>query len=221
MTITKKQLEEISFISEVSEQSSTMRTYGEAEVKNEPQFFGASVAFALEHGGAITREFLKLATSKEDAVAVFDSRVHMLMPGMYPAIPGWHQDDVARTRTDGQPNHAMMPYVARHKMAIVGDASRTSFACGEIVLPEVPLGSNIYGYWHPHIETAVEKGQLREVVIESGKVYCFDSSSFHRANPATHRGWRWFGRLTIRVPNFRNEIRSQSQVYLETLNLGW
>jgi len=82
----------------------------EVEIKNEPQLFSASLAFADEQGGPITQEFLhKLKEVKPDFFdhkeeIVLDSRVHMLKESWYPAIPGYHFDDIPRETWGGQPD---------------------------------------------------------------------------------------------------------------------
>jgi hypothetical protein len=67
------------------------------DIKNEPMFFNCDLDFAWDNGGNITRSFISnLPYDWQDEGIVFDSRVHMLMPGWYPAIPGFHHDDVPR-----------------------------------------------------------------------------------------------------------------------------
>lgn len=59
------------------------------QIKNEPMFFNCSLEFAYNNGGPITRSFImNLPDDWNTDQVVFDSRVHMLMPGWYPAIPG-------------------------------------------------------------------------------------------------------------------------------------
>lgn len=81
-----------------------------------------------------TKEFLEeLPEDWQNSNTRIDSRVHMLMPGWYPCIPGWHHDDVQRTRKDKQPDYfAENPIRAQHIMMLVGaDVSATEFATGE------------------------------------------------------------------------------------------
>jgi hypothetical protein len=89
-------------------------TFSIEMIKNEPMFFSADSDFVKEHGGPITRRFL--ASMPSDWIAardlIWDSRSHMLMPGWYPCIPGWHLDDIPRTRPDGQPDHVNPPSTA-------------------------------------------------------------------------------------------------------------
>jgi hypothetical protein len=68
------------------------------EIKREPMLHRATAQFALENGGPLTRSFLLSLQLAWSADILVDSRVHMLMPGMWPCIPGWHHDDVPRSR---------------------------------------------------------------------------------------------------------------------------
>src|ERR1700749_4013133 len=66
-------------------------------LKNEPMFFNSDLNFAYEAGGPATRSFIDaLPDGWKAEPAVIDTRVHMLMPGWFPAIPGFHHDDVPR-----------------------------------------------------------------------------------------------------------------------------
>jgi hypothetical protein len=160
-----------------------------------------------------------------------DTRSHMLMRGWYPAIPGWHHDDVDRG-FDGQPDYTSginLPNPEREMYAVVVDAldaptgSLTEFVCrGENVsVPwPVPTDAPIYRYWNQAIESEDDSETFR---VESGRIVAFDQHSFHRAVPAESTGWRWFARLTFN-PGPRSggpKIRRQSQVYLPATNSGW
>ena len=84
------------------------RPYSDDEVKNEPMLFSCNFEYALILGGPLTARFLA-ALPPEFLMAkdlIIDSRVHMLMPGWFPCIPGYHHDDVPRaSRLCGQPNY--------------------------------------------------------------------------------------------------------------------
>lgn len=196
--------------------------FTEAQIKAEPMLFSADMKFASYYGGPITRAFLEaLPPDVRTYPMIVDSRVHMLMPGWYPCIPGWHHDDVPRG-TDGQPNYNSPEYLAKHAFAIFGDASVTSLASGRVVLPEPPKGSVTYGLWHPLVEAHVKAGSLTEVPTPVNQMIHFDWQTFHKGNPATKAGWRFFIRAswnTKRKP--LNEIRTQVQVYMNAENEGW
>lgn len=207
------------------------------QIKAEPMFFNSSWLYAIEHGGPITRTFLKnLPKNKGWESGVFDSRVHMLMPGWYPAIPGWHHDDVPRPKkikpgthfmTAGQPDYKNMTYKSEHIMGLCnGDICPTQFACGQIELPDPKEGELVYRKWHPLVNSAIEKGELILKLAPSLRYIHFDWQSFHQGQKTVGNGWRWFGRITknsdrCKPENISNEIRTQVQVYLEFPMEGW
>ena len=201
-------------------------------IKAEPMFFNSSVAFGLERGGPVTRAFLRSLPGVWDG-AVFDSRIHMLMPGWYPAIPGWHHDDVPRPpipvgqhfATAGQPDYETPRYHAEHIMGLAnGTICPTQFALGKAHVPAVPEGDLIYRTWHPVVESRIKQGELELLEAPSLHMIYFDWQTFHQGRKSTGNGWRWFGRVTRnsdRCKEITNEIRHQVQVYLEFPMEGW
>jgi hypothetical protein len=199
--------------------------FSQDEIKNEPMLFSCDWEAARELGGPLTLEFMRnLARSWEPGNdIIIDSRVHMLMPGWYPCIPGWHHDDVPRTRADGQPNYEAPDYKAEHCMALVGgDICPTQFALGTHTLPDIPMGGVIYKRWHPIVETQVRSQVLRLWDAPPNRLVFFDWQTMHQGTRANASGWRWFiraSRNTRRHPT--NEPRRQVQVYLEFPMEGW
>jgi hypothetical protein len=203
-------------------------------IKNEPMFFNSSVEFAYDNGGPITRSFLDsvgmaLVTHK----MVFDSRVHMLMPGWYPAIPGFHHDDVPRPPipvgqhfiTAGQPDYDEPRYHAKHIMGLVNaEVAPTEFALGDCTMPLVPDGELIYRTWHKEVARLVEEEEMLSYLCPDRQLIFFNWQTFHQATKCVTNGWRWFGRLsydTDRVNTTTDEIRRNAQVYLELPMEGW
>lgn len=230
-------------ISEVTVGDHQMRVWDQSKIKNEPMLFNADGACAEIDGGPITRDFLgRLLACRRDLSLtdiVVDTRVHMLMPGWYPCIPGFHHDDVPRLRSDGQPfypefHDGKAPgeyYDSKHAMTIVGGSgSFTQFALGRAEFDDVPLGKTIYAQWHSEVmarldkPATVESGPLRSYFVKPRDIVFFDARSWHQGVPATDFGWRFFARAswnTARVKHCTNEIRRQVQVYLENPMEGW
>ncbi len=195
-------------------------------IKNEPMLYNCDLRNAMLLGGPITNAFLVILNKEffHSSDLVIDSRVHMLMPGWYPCIPGFHCDDVPRERSDGQPNHVNPSYKSKHCMMLCGDASRTEFALGKFSLEEVPIGKKVYEVWHPQVEDKLiwENFRVKSYKAEENKLIYFDSDSWHQGCKATKSGWRFFIRATVntkRKPT--NELRRQTQVYLENTMEGW
>ena len=204
-------------------------------VKNEPMLFNCDIQTALELGGPITKSFIHAIRSQKPLKGtstlridpdVIDTRVHMLMPGWYPSIPGWHHDDIPRTRSDGQPNYED-PNVSKtyHCMGLVnGKIAPTQFAVNECMeLKEVlPGEGNVYKIWHDEVEKQIADGETKRWHAPSNRVIWFDATAMHQGVAAVGNGWRWFGRAswnTTRKPT--NEIRRQVQVYLQNPMEGW
>lgn len=212
----------------------------QAMIKEEPMLFSSTVKFALANAGPITRSFLHNVPDEffNDPTAIIDTRVHMLMPGWFPCIPGWHHDDVPRNTADGQPNYVDPPYQTRHVMGLVGaDVAPTEFAYGPVVVEHPQPPTMVYKGWVQQIENVrtvraaypdpaafpdiapltFEVHQAADRVL-----YEFDCNTFHRGVAAVKNGWRWFGRISIgRASKVAPEIRRQVQVYMPTINAGW
>jgi hypothetical protein len=203
----------------------TVSQFTEEEVKNEPMLFSCDFESALDLGGPITREFIRHLSDEfffaDDLI--IDSRVHMLMPGFWPAIEGFHLDDIPRTRPDGQPEHFTPTYKAKHCMMLVnGDICPTRFAVGKSSVPDVKEGQIYYKEWHPLIKKQLEEGVLKEYLAPSNQLVYFDWQTWHEATEAIKGGWRFFIRATIntyRKPS--NELRKQVQVYKKMPYEGW
>lgn len=198
--------------------------FSEDVIKNEPMLFNCDLDSSIKLGGPITLAFIKKLDNRflQSVDLVIDSRVHMLMNGWYPCIPGFHCDDVPRERPDGQPNHINPSYHSMHCMMICGDSSRTEFALGEFNLFEVPLGEKVYKVWHPKIKKMIDTNILQSYSAAENQLLYFDNDSWHQGTQATKFGWRFFIRATIntaRKPT--NELRRQTQVYLPNLMEGW
>lgn len=203
-------------------------------IKNEPMFFNCDREFAMDKGGPITRSFLAAVVQAwGDVPLVFDSRVHMLMPGWYPAIPGFHHDDVPRPEipvgqhfiTAGQPDYDNPRYHSKHIVGLVNaQVCPTEFALGDCEMPAVADGDLIYRKWHKEVEALLAKGQMARFIAPDRMLVHFDWQSFHSGTKAVGNGWRWFGRVsrnTDRVDKITNEIRVNAQVYLEFPMEGW
>lgn len=191
-------------------------------IKQEPMLHRASRGFAIRHGGPLTMRFIQALDTVWNDEILIDSRVHMLMPGMWPCIPGWHHDDVPRSRADGQPNYETPEYRSQHCMALWGDCSLTEFAVGEADFDIPPEGTKIYKTLQPVVERRCNDGQLTRVTAEPGRMIFFDWLTWHRGMPTTHHGFRFFiraSRASGLTP--RNEIRYNANVYMPVVEEGW
>jgi hypothetical protein len=213
------------FQSDIQVRGSFPANFSDEELKNEPMFFNCDLNFCLKNGGPITRSFLEnMPGDWKKCHPVIDSRVHMLMSGWCPAIPGFHHDDVPRNTPTGQPNYDNLDYYSQHLTGVVNaDVAPTLFALGRHTLPKIESGV-IYREWHPSVLEQLQNKILIPYEIKSGEYIQFDWQSMHTAQKAVKNGWRWFIRLsrkTERQFTVTNEIRRQVQVYLENPTDGW
>lgn len=212
------------FHSSIEERGNFKSNFPEYIIKNETMLFNCDLEFAYANGGELTQSFIDtLPDDWKDCNPVVDSRVHMLMDGWFPCIPGYHHDDVPRNTPTGQPNYDHLKYHSQHLMGLLnGDICSTLFALGKHSLPVVD--GVIYQKWHPMVEQQIKDGLLITYPVKSGVYTEFDWQSMHTGQRAVKSGWRWFIRLsrqTDRQKLISNEIRKQSQVYLEFPMQGW
>jgi hypothetical protein len=222
------------FNSQIREVGSFATHVSNEQIKLEPMFFNCDLDYAYSNGGLITKAFIDTLPAYwflEDCV--FDSRVHMLMPGWYPAIPGFHHDDVPRPDipvgqhfiTAGQPDYDNPRYYSEHILGLVNaDVCPTEFALGTAEFSRIPDGELIYRKWHEEVLNHLEAGRMERYTAKDRTLIEMDWQTFHQGTAAVSNGWRWFGRVsrhTNRVKKVTNEMRQQVQVYLEFPMEGW
>lgn len=203
------------------------------EIKKEPMFFNCDLEYAYKNGGEITKSFIDNLPNDWKENVVLDTRVHMLMPNWYPAIPGWHHDDVPRPEipvgqhfaTAGQPDYDNPRYRSEHIMGLVNaDICPTQYINTECTMPAIPDGELIYRKWHTEIEKLIKANKAEVIGAKDRTLIYFDCNTFHTGIGAKSNGWRWLGRVsrnTDRVKKITNEIRVNCQVYLEFPMEGW
>ena len=205
-------------------------------VANTLGLVNASVEDAVRYGGDLTRAALSvLPITNSRKYVVVDTKVHMLMPGFMPAIPGWHTDGVPRG-PDGDPLAKAAPDLdaqsqltmegrgTRFAMLVTGVGCRTEFVGTRLDLepddtwktPHLYAGlSEQVERLAPPITTAPECGAV-----------LFDWWDIHRGVAAKAHEWRFFIRVTesdLVAPwsDLRRVIRTQQQVYVPSDRYGW
>lgn len=207
-------------------------------IENTPTLARCSIEDAAVFGGTLTREALGAMNLRGDRKHIIvDTKVHMLLPGFIPSIPGWHTDGVPRGDEGLNPNNHGAPNLRaqieahpdeapRYHILVTGDHSPTEFIRESMQLrfPE-DIGSDLYRemtdqidrLWLPHFATPW--------AVPPCTVVEWDWWNVHRAVPATARGWRFLIRVTEtdhitprKSPN--DFIRRQNMVYAPT-SFGW
>lgn len=244
---TEQKRPKLLFPSRVQEIAKVNHTFNENHIKNETMLFSADYDFARKNGDAITNLFLdNIPEDWKQSKLIIDSRVHMLMEGWSPCIPGWHHDDVPRSsnetqfNTKGQPNYIDLEYYSEHLVFLVNPSvSPTEFLNRDIELKLPKQGEIIYEKWNKKIKQAIDGQALTfpDIVrAQEGSIYRMDYNTFHQGTPAVKNGWRFFIRASrffndaaLTIPNDsrfqrrtgKNEIRRQVNVYMHDFEKGW
>ncbi len=187
------------------------------DIRTAKQYYGYQASkidcpFAKE---AISQMFIgEYLRSLDDLDNVIvDTRVHMLKKGWYPCIPGWHLDEVKRDSNDNldwdndQEKHHFLYIIDE------GTGSMTEFVKEDYY-------NRIKDF--TELNKIIELESPEKFITQNKTLYYFTNRSAHRGLPATGNGWRYFFRATTNSQReFTNEIRTQTQVYLPAINVGW
>ena len=201
--------------------------WGIQNYANETMLFSSSVLFAAQKGGQMTTLALKSILQECGEIPdgyhmVIDTRIHMLMPGMFPAIGGWHADNVPRPGGvhGDQPDPSLFDSNIRH-YTVTFSTSTTSQTCFATHPIEVglPPGCRVWEEVHRACSESLEWGYT---YATHGRVTRFDQGTLHRATRSLTRGWRFFLRASILSDTVlvHNQIRRQVQVYMPEGH-GW
>lgn len=197
------------------------------DTRSSAQFYRCDYDFASKNSGSelmecIIEHMAQTIEGSEFEYVSIDSKVTMLIPGIYPAIPGWHCDDFYRPDESGQPDLINVRQQApqEHYMVCVGECQPEflgTHASGIIPINKTP---NTYKEYDRFINANIHRYDL--LGCKSGQIYKFGPHDFHRTTKATKKEWRLFVRITL--SNHReplNEIRTQTQVYMDDPSIGW
>lgn len=202
------------------------------------QTFGllnASVRDAVMYGGEVVRQaFSDLPFELPDS-AVVDVKVHMLMKGMNPAIPGWHTDGVFRG-SDGQPDlerdNELTPI--DYLLWVSGSKALTQFLTTPFTM-DVPkdIGSDLYREMNIRVGEFVQDWKHSDfedkpniiTTVPSCQWVSWNSRNIHRGVPSTGSEWRILIRIAMSdrlrpQTDLRSIIRLQQQIYCPE-NYGW
>lgn len=204
------------------------------DIKNTQGLWNASFDDAFRFGGDVTRAALQAMNIRGDKKhIVVDVKTHMLMPGMIPAIPGWHTDGVPRggkslSPASGAPHIHMQEGTEspRYHLLVVGGDCPTKFIASRninLVTENLP---NLYAGISSQVCEMDGKGLLDTYDAPDGQVVEWDWWELHTAQQARAPGWRYLIRVTETdylepQKDLRLVLRNQQQVYLPTEKFGW
>ena len=216
----------------------SMPTPSQDAIENTLNLRQVTLEDAARYGGSVTRSALGLLELHGDRKHVIvDTKVHFLMPGMCPSIPGWHTDGVPRG-VDLNPGGGDDPVldaifdgtqtVPRYHLLVTGTLCPTRFILPEVAFPEEELldggPSSLYANM-TRMLNEVEWYEDETLDTEDSRMYQWDWHNIHTAQVATARGWRYLIRVTETDyieprTNPADFIRTQNNVYTP-LEFGW
>ncbi|WJZ27977.1 hypothetical protein NCTGTJJY_CDS0098 [Serratia phage 92A1] len=220
-------------------QTGRIRNASNNEISQALGLWNAPLETALAVGGDITRRAIGAMNLRYDRKnIVVDVKTHMLMPGMFPGIPGWHTDGVPR-RNDGSPAAGGLPNMGiqniidiqgngpRYHLMVLGADCMTKFVKQRNICLDIPdsPSADLYKVVSEQMSTA-ESSTLNTYEIEPGQVYEWDWWELHTAQASKEHGWRYLIRVTETdflepETDLTKVIRRQQQVYVPTTEFGW
>ncbi|PKR83515.1 hypothetical protein [Heyndrickxia camelliae] len=204
-------------------------------VKNTLGLHNASLEDALKYGGDLTRAAIgSMNLTMKKKYIIVDTKIHMLIPGMCPAIPGWHTDGVPRG-ANLDPTAKQAPNIhAQEEMdspifhlLVTGTSCLTKFIKDrniDLAVPDEP-DTKLYKMVSSQVNQKVLNGELETYEAPSCVPVMWDWWEVHTGIPAKHHEWRFLIRVTesdIQQPktDLRDIIRTQQQGYMP-MEFGW
>ncbi|MEY9975756.1 hypothetical protein [Lysinibacillus sp. RC79] len=204
-------------------------------IKNTLGLHNASLEDALKYGGDLTRAAIgamNLTFTKK--YIVVDTKIHMLTPGMCPAIPGWHTDGVPRGNAL-DPTVKQAPNIhAQEEMdspifhlLVTGESCLTQFIKErnfDLRVPKEP-STLLYKTISHQMNEKIANKELTTFEAPSCTAVKWDWWEMHTGVPAKSHEWRFLIRVTetdIQQPktDLRDIIRTQQQGYMP-MEFGW
>lgn len=206
-------------------------------IKATPALWQADLDTAVRYGGDLTRDALSAMNLRGDRRhIVVDTKVHMLMPGFMPAIPGWHTDGVPRGPEQdpagkGAPDiyaqERMDDRAPRFHLLVVGGDCPTRFCIERNIDLSVPSAPDhqLYEAISIQMNDYAVRPEAKMLETVPGSVYEWDWWQVHTAIRARAFGWRFLIRVTesdhhAPKKDIASVIRTQQQVYVPS-EFGW
>lgn len=202
-------------------------------IKSTPALWNCDLDTAIKYGGELTRAALGAMNIRGDRKNVIvDTKTHMLMPGFYPGIPGWHTDGVprgpernpaAKADPDIFAQEEMNDEAPRFHLLVTGTVCPTLFSNERNLALEVPDQPDPSLY--KTISEQMRNGLDARMVTLPSTVYEWDWWQLHTAQAAVSHGWRFLIRVTESnhfepQTDLAKIIRTQQQVYVPE-SFGW
>ena len=227
------------FIPRLEHTGRTIAAVSQSDIEDEVNLRQAPLLEAFQYGGEVTRAALnKLELHGDRKHVVVDTKVTFLLPGMYPAIPGWHTDGVPRlTSMPGtfDPAGRGAPSIEaqvqgrisepHYHLLLAGGGPHTHFLDSSVVLDLPDADPSLYEVMTREVEHLVGRGDVGTRAAPEREWVNWSWWDIHAAQPATTAGWRYLIRVTESdhiAPRTdpKDFVRKQAQVYVP-VEFGW
>ena len=208
------------------------------EIENTPTLRQASLDTALRFGGTLTRKAIgamNLTNSRK--YIVVDTKIHFLMKGWCPSIPGWHTDGVPRGKElnpagSGLPDIGSQAIIKNrppiYHLLVCGSNSLTNFIEDrniELEVPDEPT-DYLYAAITKDVKEKLAYRKINTFTLPECQVITWDWWELHSAEWASERGWRYLIRVTETddiVPRRKLEevFRYQNMIFVKSDEIGW
>jgi hypothetical protein len=205
------------------------------ELKNTFGLWNASYDDAVRYGGEITRQALRAMNIRHDRKNIIvDTKIHMLMAGMSPAIPGWHVDGAPRDNLKNPQGSGMPDTFAqegdkrfnRYHILVTGFGCLTQFINKPLTV-HIPIRPSyeVYNIMSEAVQVRVKENPELVCEVPTATVVEFDWWNIHTGIVAKKNEWRYLIRVAESDyyeprKDLREIIRIQSQVYAPH-NFSW
>ncbi len=205
------------------------------DIKSTFGLWNASMEDAIRYGGELTRAALQTMNIRNDRKNIIvDTKIHMLMPGMSPAIPGWHTDGAPRDKNKNPQGKDLPDTFAQenderfnhYHILVTGTGCLTKFLAKPtyISIPDQP-NESVYAVMSNETSSKVKEDPTLTINAPTCTSVEFDWWDIHTGVIAEKHEWRYLIRVCESDyyqprKDLREVIRLQSQVYAPA-NFGW
>ena len=216
-------------------QTGSIEQPSDNEIKNTFGLWNASLDDAIRYGGEITRAAIQQMNLRHDRKNIIvDTKIHMLMKGWSPAIPGWHTDGAPRDNNKN-PNGSGKPdtfaqegddHYNRYHILVTGTGCLTQYINQPLAvyIPDEP-SYDVYSIMSKDVSERLKLQPNMVSTMPSCTVMEFDWWDIHTGVVATKKEWRYLIRVCESDyyeprTDLREVIRMQSQIY-SPADFGW
>lgn len=181
-------------------------------IKDEPCLSNSDWAFARVQGGSLTQAVLDQLEPQRPLLAAIqqqglhlciDTESQFMLPGQYPAIPGWHCDSSTELSRQNENELFFVSSISDQKDGV----SQTLFSNGAVTM--LVDRDHLWQSVHQQAERLI----LNRQIIPDGNIVRFSMNTLHCPTACYQAGWRFWFRLAVTIKKPQNKLLRQIQIY--------